>query len=148
MEHKRGKIDLSTGGGSAAIVLWSTTFARARSLSERLGPLTTGACVYLTGGLLCLLPLSWQGVSRRQFLQLSRRYVFGCGFLFVLYTVVIYLAVGSAWDRQQVLDMALVNYLWPAATILLSLLLLDKRAGWLLTWVSVSDRSGRRSTRF
>jgi hypothetical protein len=71
------------------------TFALARSLSERLGPLTAGACVYLAGGLLCLLPLLWRGALRQQFLRLSRRYVFGCGFLFVLYTVLIYLAVGS-----------------------------------------------------
>jgi drug/metabolite transporter (DMT)-like permease len=116
----------------AAIVLWSTTIAVARSLSERLGPLTAGACVYLAGGVLCLLPLAWRGASRRQFLQLSWRYVFGCGFLFVLYTVLIYLAIGSASDRQQVLEIGLVNYLWPAATILLSLLLLKKRARWLL----------------
>jgi drug/metabolite transporter (DMT)-like permease len=31
-----------------------------------------------------------------------------------------------------VLEIGLVNYLWPAATILLSLLLLKKRARWLL----------------
>lgn len=132
MEHKSRKIDPYTGGGLAAIVLWSTTIAVARSLSERLGPFTAGACVYLAGGLLCLLPLSWRRTSRRQFLQLSPRYVFGCGFLFVLYTVLIYLAIGSASDRQQVLEIGLVNYLWPAATILLSLLLLNKRARWLL----------------
>jgi drug/metabolite transporter (DMT)-like permease len=132
VEHKRHKIDLSTGGGLAAIVLWSTTFALARSLSERLGPLTAGACAYLMGGLLCLLPLLWRPASRRRFLQLSWRYVFGCGFLFVLYTGVIYVAVGLAADRQQLLEISLVNYLWPAVTILLSLLLLHKRAGLLL----------------
>ncbi len=42
------------------------------------------------------------------------------------------MAVGSASDRQQVLEIGLVNYLWPAATILLSLLLLSKRTRWLL----------------
>lgn len=125
-------MDLSTGGGLAAIVLWSTTIAVARSLSERLGPLTAGACVYLAGGLLCLLPLLWRGASRRQSLRLSWRYVFGCGFLFVLYTVLIYLAIGSVSDREQVLEIGLVNYLWPALTILLSLPLLHQRAGWLL----------------
>ena len=106
--------------------------ALARSLSERLGPLTAGACVYLAGGLLCLLPLLRQRASRRQFLRLSPRYVVGCGFLFVLYTVLIYRAIGSATDHQQVLEIGLVNYLWPAVTILLSLLLLNKRARWTL----------------
>lgn len=132
MEHTSTKIDKNTAGGLAAIVLWSTTIALARSLSERLGPLTAGACVYLAGGLLWLLPLLRRDASRRQFRQLSPRYVFGCGFLFVLYTVLIYLALGSASDHQQVLEIGLVNYLWPAATILLSLVLLNKRARWSL----------------
>ncbi|RPJ32417.1 MAG: aromatic amino acid efflux DMT transporter YddG, partial [Planctomycetaceae bacterium] len=125
-------ISWSTGGGLVAIVLWSTTVAVARSLSEQTGPLTAGAYVYLIGGLLCLLQLGWRRAPMRRFLTLSRRYVFGCGSLFVLYTVLLFLAVGSAADRQQVLEIGLVNYLWPAATILFSLLLLHKRASLLL----------------
>ncbi len=126
------KIDGSTGGGLAAIVLWSTTFAVARSLSERTGPLTAGACVYLLGGALHLLWLVQQGTLRRQLRSLSRRYVWGCGFLFVFYTVVMYLAIGSAADRRQVLEIGLINYLWPTATIVLSLVVLNKRANLLL----------------
>lgn len=132
MQQRIAKLDTSTAGGLAAIVLWSTTIAVARSLSEQLGPLTAGTCVYLAGGVLCLLPLAWRPAWRRQLGQLSWRYVFGCGFLFVLYTILIYVAVGAATDHQQVLEIGLVNYLWPAATILLSLLLLKKRARWLL----------------
>ena len=125
-------INWSTGGGLAAIVLWSTTIAVARSLSEHLGPLTAGTCVYLIGGLLCLLRLGSQRTAMRRLLGLSPRYVVGCGFLFVLYTVLLYLAIGWAADRQQVLEIGLVNYLWPAATILFSLLLLHQRANLLL----------------
>jgi drug/metabolite transporter (DMT)-like permease len=41
--------------------------------------------------------------------------------------------VGLAKSREQVLEIALVNYLWPALTILLSLPLLKQRARlWLL----------------
>ncbi len=126
------KIDWNTGGGLAAILLWSMTFAVARSLSERTGPLTAGACVYLLGGVLHLLWLARRGAPVRQLLSLSRRYVWGCGFLFVLYTVVIYVAIGSATDRRQVLEIGLINYLWPTATILLSLVVLNKRANLLL----------------
>ena len=53
--------------------------------------------------------------------------------MFVLYTVLLYLAVGTAVDRAQVLEIGVVNYLWPALTILFSVPLLHKRAGpWLL----------------
>jgi drug/metabolite transporter (DMT)-like permease len=58
--------------------------------------------------------------------------LFGCGTLFVLYTVLIYLAVGLARDRAQLLEIALLNYLWPALTILCSLVLLRRRASLLL----------------
>jgi drug/metabolite transporter (DMT)-like permease len=62
-----------------------------------------------------------------------RLYLFGCGALFIFYTAAIYLAVGLAKDRAQVLEIALINYLWPALTILFSLPLLKKRASlWLL----------------
>jgi drug/metabolite transporter (DMT)-like permease len=119
---------LATAGGLAALALWSTTFALARSLSEQVGPLTSGAAVYLVGGVFCLTRLWWTKTSLRWFLRLPRNYVVGCGFLFVLYTVSIYAAVGLARNREQLLEIALINYLWPAATILLSLPLLKQRA--------------------
>jgi len=117
-----------TASGFAAIVLWSATFAFARSLSEQIGPLTAGACVYLIGGFFCLLRLRWS-----ELLRLSPRYLLGCGSLFVIYTAALYLAVDLAKTREQVLEIALVNYLWPALTVILSLWLLNKKASvWLL----------------
>ncbi|MCU0918611.1 MAG: aromatic amino acid DMT transporter YddG [Planctomycetes bacterium] len=132
MEQDNGRTNRYTAGGLAAIVLWSTTFAVARSLSEQAGPLTAGACVYLLGGLLYGFWLARSPVSLRRLRLLSPRYVWGCGSLFVLYTVLIYLAIGLAADHQQVLEIGLINYLWPVATILLSLVLLDQRASALL----------------
>jgi drug/metabolite transporter (DMT)-like permease len=132
VEQNSGKINWYTGGGLAAIVLWSTTFAVARRLSEQAGPLTAGACVYLIGGGLYWFWLAKSGTSLRRLGMLSRRYVWGCGSLFVLYTILAYLAIGLAADRQQVLEIGLVNYLWPVATVLLSLVLLNERASVLL----------------
>ncbi|MCX6929307.1 MAG: aromatic amino acid DMT transporter YddG [Verrucomicrobia bacterium] len=125
--------NLSTGSGLGAILLWSATFAFARSLSEQVGPLTAGAAAYLIGGFLCLLRLAWSPKPITRFLRLPRLYLLGCGFLFVFYTAAIYLAVGLAEDREQLLEIALVNYLWPTLTILFSLPLLKKRASlWLV----------------
>ena len=126
-------MNLSTAAGLGALVLWSTTFALARSLSERVGPLTAGASVYLIGGLVCLLRLLAKPSSASGRLkQLPRTYLVGCGGLFIFYTAAIYGAVGWAKSREQLLEIALVNYLWPALTVLGSLLLLTKRASvWL-----------------
>ena len=130
---RRNPGNLSTGSGLGAILLWSTTFAFARSLSEQVGPLTAGAAVYLIGGAFCLVRLVWSAKTVAQFLKLARPYLLGCGFLFVFYTAAIYLAVGLAKDREQLLEIALVNYLWPALTVLFSLPLLKKRASlWLV----------------
>ena len=126
------KARYNTAGGLVAILLWSTTFALARSLAERVGPLTAAASAYFVGGALCLLHLLWRRRAPEELRKLSRHYLFGCGFLFVLYTALIYLAVGMAKDREQVLENALVNYLWPAGTILFSLPLLRHRARLLL----------------
>jgi drug/metabolite transporter (DMT)-like permease len=125
--------NLSTGSGLGAILLWSATFAFARSLSEKVGPLTAGAASYMIGGSFCLLRLAWSAKPVSQILKLPRPYLLGCGSLFVFYTASIYVAVGLAKDREQVLEIALVNYLWPALTILFSLPLLKKRASlWLV----------------
>lgn len=124
---------LSTGSGLCAILLWSTTFAFARSLSEQVGPLTAGAATYLVGGCVCLLRLRMSGTALSRFRALPRLYLFGCGSLFVCYTATIFLAVGLATDREQLLEIALVNYLWPTLTILLSLPILRKHGNrWLL----------------
>ena len=129
---RRRALNAGTLGGLAAILLWSTTVALARSLSEQLGPLSAAAAVYLVGGLAALIRLAHPGGRQRAWRQLPWRYVLGCGALFVLYMLVLFLGVGRAATRAQAQEVALLNYLWPALTILFSLLILDKRAHWLL----------------
>lgn len=128
MPSQAGNERSATAGGMLAIILWSSTFAVARSLSEQVGPLTAGAAVYLFGGALCLVRIQRSPVPVGTLFRRSKRYVWGCGCLFTLYTALIYLAVGLARDRQQLLEIALVNYLWPALTVLLSIPLLGNRA--------------------
>ena len=48
------------------------------------------------------------------------------------FTLLVYLAIGWAENRQQVLEVGLVNYLWPALTLVLSLVLLGTKASWVL----------------
>lgn len=122
----------ATGAGLTAILLWSTTFALARSLTENLGPLSSAAAVYVVASL-CLLPSAWrQWQPPGHGSSLPKLYLFGCGSLFVAYTALLYVAVGSCSTRQQLLEVALVNYLWPALTVLLSVVLLRRKAAlWL-----------------
>ena len=117
----------STLAGLGAILLWSVTVPLARGLSERVGPVNGAAAVYGVSGGLALL----SRLRRRQG-RLARNYLVVCGALFVVYAVMLYLAVGRAVDRQQVLEIGLVNYLWPALTVVLSTVLLGRKARWFL----------------
>lgn len=127
------QLNLNTLLGLLAILLWSSTVALARRISEQLGPLSAGAAVYLTATVF-LAALYW--VRERTFRglwQLPRRYVLGCGTLFVIYTLALFVALGRAADRGQTMEVGLLNYLWPACTILFSLWLLGNRASvWLI----------------
>ena len=127
--------DLPTGRstwlGVVAILLWSTSVAVARSIAAQLGPATAGAAVYLTASLVlfCVLARerSWTALRR-----LPARYVLGCGALFIVYTMALFHALGLAENARQTLEIGLLNYLWPALTILFSLPILGNRARVLL----------------
>jgi drug/metabolite transporter (DMT)-like permease len=117
----------STLAGFAAILLWSLTMPLARGLAEHVGLAGGAAAAYGVSGGLALISL-----LRRRPGRPPRKYVAGCGALFVAYAVLLYGAVGRAVDRQQVLEIGLVNYLWPALTMVLSTVLLGRRARWFL----------------
>lgn len=114
--------------GVCAILLWSLTVALGRSLTEQLGPLTAAASVYTIGGIYCLAYILLTPGTIKRILELPRYYLFGCGTLFVLYMLCLFLAIGFASNRQQVLEVGLINYLWPALTILFSLWILGNHA--------------------
>lgn len=122
----------ATVGGLVAVLLWSGTVALARSAAEAVGPVTTAAAACSVGGALSLASLAGSGARRRRIRQLPRRYLAGCGALFMAYMLLLFLAVGGAADRTQTLTVGLLNYLWPPLTVVLSLVLLDLRANRLL----------------
>lgn len=133
MGMRRINIDRATMFGFTAILLWSATVALARSISEKVGPSTAGASVFLTGGLLLLGKLFLKDRSIHRLRKLPRAYLLGCGALFFIYAAALFWALGLAQNRQQSIEVGLVNYLWPTLTILFSLSILTNRANlWLI----------------
>jgi drug/metabolite transporter (DMT)-like permease len=117
--------------GIAAVLLWSSTMGVSRSLVEQLGPMTAAACIYLVSGSIGTVFLVARGglpVVRR----MPALYLYGCGAMVVVYLVLIYLAIGLAPTREQVIGVGIINYLWPMLTLLFSVPVLRKRAGPLL----------------
>ena len=122
----------ASAGGLAALAIWSTTVAIARSMAGSLGVLTGPAMALGAGGVLLL---AWEMLHRRGpggMLRMDRRYLLGCGALFVAYEVCVFGAIGWAPSHDAALVVGLLNYLWPTAMVLLSVPLLGRRARWTL----------------
>jgi len=113
--------------GILAILLWGSTLGFSRSLTEKLGTLTAASCIFLLAGCLSCAYVVFSGGFGR-IIRLSGTYIIGCGALFVVYMVSLYVAIGTAASRLQVLEVGLVNYLWPALTLLLAVPILKNRA--------------------
>jgi drug/metabolite transporter (DMT)-like permease len=114
--------------GFSAVLLWSVTVALVRSISEQLGPVTAGAAVYLTGGILSVGYLVFKNKMAFSIKKNDLKPFLATGGLFLIYTVSLFLALGLAKDRMQAIELGLVNYLWPTLTILFSLIILSRKA--------------------
>lgn len=126
-------MDRNTAAGLGAILIWSTSIALVRSISEQVGPLAGAAAVHLIGGIFAFALLLWRSKGSLLPLRgLSPKYLAGCGLLFVFYMLALFVGVSMAADRNQVLEIGLLNYLWPALTILFSLFLLPKKGNFIL----------------
>jgi drug/metabolite transporter (DMT)-like permease len=120
--------------GVLAILFWSSTIGFSRTLTEQLGALTAGFVIHTAAGIFGLAVTAWHRPNGgiRTVLHLPRRYLFICGALMCAYIVLLYLALGLAQNHFQVIVVGLINYLWPALTLLFSLPILGNRAnGWL-----------------
>ena len=113
--------------GILAILFWGSIVAFSRSLAEKLGTLTAASCIFLIAG---SISCTYLIVSRRfhEIRRVSRSYLYGCGSLFVLYMTSLYVAIGTAASRLQVLEVGLVNYLWPSLTLVMAVPILSRRA--------------------
>lgn len=122
----------ATALGVLSLLLWSSTVGSYRVVAQALGTVGAAAVVFLGAGLLgLLLPL----LGRRRKTEERRRpfaYWIACGGFFVTYVLSFHLAVGLARGTRQVLEVGLLNYLWPCFTIVFSVLVLGRRVRWPL----------------
>ena len=114
--------------GVLAIVFWGTTIAFSRSLAEQLGAITAASWIYSVSGILGSIYLIGVPNGIKKTLQLPVSYLVFCGILFTSHTVCLYLAIGLAINREQVIEVSIINYLWPAITLIFSIPVLGKRA--------------------
>ncbi|MDO6527868.1 aromatic amino acid DMT transporter YddG [Motilimonas sp. 1_MG-2023] len=103
--------------GVVAILLWSSLTALIRDVSELFGAIGGAAMLYTISSIFLV---SVMGVPKIN--SFPKRYLVIGGLLFVSYEVCFALSLGMANDRHQSMEMAVINYLWPAITILLTVI--------------------------
>jgi len=113
--------------GVIAILLWSSVTALIRDLSELFSPIAGAAMMY---SISAIFLMSVMGVPKIK--DYPIRYVLIGGSLFVTYEICLALSLGMANSRLQAMEMSIINYLWPALTILLSVLVSPKKVNILV----------------
>lgn len=103
--------------GVAAILLWSCVAGLVRMVAEQFSP-TGGAALIYTVASVFLVGV--MGIPRMN--RFSLRYLIIGGTLFVSYEICLALALGMAHSRHQALEMSVINYLWPALTVLFTVI--------------------------
>ncbi|MEG3113084.1 aromatic amino acid DMT transporter YddG [Pantoea sp. T14] len=102
--------------GFTAILLWSTTVGLLRSVSEAFGATGGAALIYSTTALLLCFTRGIPNIG-----AMPKAYLWGGGALFVGYEISLALAIGLASNRNQSLELGMINYLWPCLTIILAI---------------------------
>jgi len=105
---------------------WSTSFAASKDLMNHLGVFLAPAIGYTTSGIFSLLLLIRRGQLRSVF-SLPKNYLWICGGLFVLYMLALYVAVGLSPEPKEMVEVSILNYLWPGLTLVFSIPILKNR---------------------
>lgn len=117
----------ATGIGLIAILLWSTIVGLIRGVSEGLGPVGGAAAIYSLSALILLVTV---GLPRLN--TFPRSYLLLGSLLFVSYEICLSLSLGYAASSTQAIEVGMVNYLWPALTVLLSIAVLRQKCSLLI----------------
>ncbi|MHC4870938.1 MAG: aromatic amino acid DMT transporter YddG [Planctomycetota bacterium] len=117
---------IPTIAGILSIVFWSSTVGISRKTALDIGAVRSGFYIFLSGGIISLLITLLRG-KVSDLLKLNKIYISICGFLFVLYMCSLYLAIGFARSSSAVIEVGIINYFWPALTLLFSVPILKNK---------------------
>lgn len=117
----------ATACGLVAIILWSTAAGLIRSVSELIGPLGGAAMIYTLGAILLVFLL-----GKPRLRSTSKLYLFLGSALFFASEVCLSLALGFASNRNQAIELGVVNYLWPCLTVVLAIIMNGQKARWII----------------
>jgi len=120
---------MDTYCGLLAILIWSTSGAVTRSISEQMGALTGGCVCGILSGLFGIALSAARG-EIGLLRHAPRSFYFGCVPLYLTYRLCALLSIAMSATRQQVVQTGLLRDLWPVSTMLIFLVLYRQKCGW------------------
>ncbi|MFG1174528.1 aromatic amino acid DMT transporter YddG [Erwiniaceae bacterium CAU 1747] len=117
----------ATIAGMVAILLWSTIVGLIKSVSEGFGAAGGAALIYSGSAILLLFTIGFPNIR-----QFPRRYLIIGSMLFVCYELCLSLSLGFTHSGRQAIEVGMVNYLWPAMTIVLSVIVNRQKCSLLI----------------
>lgn len=121
----------ATAVGLLAPLLWAMSVGVMRTVTESAG-VTAG--VALVNALSAILLIAVLGVPKLTRFPI-RYLIFGVG-SGVLYELCFPLSLALAYDARETIEIGMVNYLWPAFTVLFAVLFNGQKARWWI-WVGM-----------
>ncbi|HRO49140.1 MAG TPA: aromatic amino acid DMT transporter YddG [Hyphomicrobium sp.] len=113
--------------GLIAVLLWSSIVGLIRGVSEHFGATGGAALIYTVASVLLLLTIGPSKVA-----QFTRRYLIWGSVLFVSYELCLALSIGYANTSRQAIEVGMVNYLWPALTMVFAILFNKQKSSLLI----------------
>ncbi len=103
--------------GLSSILIWASLVGMVKLVSEVLSPVQGVALIYTFSAVLIVALTGLPRIS-----QMSKAYLIGCGALFIAYEILFLVSIALSQNRDQVLVIAMINYLWPPLMIVFSIL--------------------------
>ncbi|MDR2251114.1 MAG: aromatic amino acid DMT transporter YddG [Acinetobacter sp.] len=113
--------------GLIAVLLWSSIVGLIRSVSESLGATGGAAMIYSVASAFLLLSIGFPKLS-----EFPKRYLIWGSLLFVSYELCLALSIGYSNTNRQAIEVGMVNYLWPALTMVAAILFNNQKSNWLV----------------
>lgn len=113
--------------GLSSILIWASLVAIVKLITDALTPLSGIAFIYSFSAFAILALNGFPSIS-----QMPKVYLYGCGALFVVYEILFLIAIALSHNHEEVLIIAMINYLWPPLTIVFSIFAKQLTFHWLV----------------
>jgi len=113
--------------GLIAVLLWSSIVGLIRSVSESLGATGGAAMMYSVASVFLLISIGFPKIR-----EFPKRYLVWGSLLFVSYELCLALSIGYSNTNRQAIEVGMVNYLWPALTMVAAILFNNQKSSWLV----------------